>query len=143
MLPDAFEAVCREHRPAALYAQPTMHNPTTAIMSIERRKAIAGIARKHGVAIFEDDIYSLLPTDLPPPLSAYAPELSWYVLGTAKSMAPVFKVAYVVAPSAEAARTRFWPGDRATYWMCAPQKGVCLACDRISRSRFPYLKTDA
>ncbi|MGZ9722719.1 aminotransferase-like domain-containing protein [Rhizobium miluonense] len=127
MLPDAFETVCRNHRPSALYAQPTMHNPTTAVMSIERRKEMAEIARKYGVAIFEDDIYSLLPTDLPPPLSTYAPGLSWYVLGTAKSMAPAFKIAYLIAPSAKAATRYFWPGDRATYWMAAPINSLMLS----------------
>lgn len=79
------------------------------------------------MAIFEDDIYSLLLQNMPPPLSSYAPELSWYILGTAKSMAAAFKVAYVVAPSAELAKSRFWPGDRSTYWMCAPINAATLS----------------
>lgn len=126
-LPDAFEAVCRSDRPAAYYTMPTLQNPTTGIMSIERRRAIGEICRRYGVAIIEDDIYSLLPRDLPPPLSAFAPERSWYVLGTAKSMAPALKVAYVVAPTAAAAAERFWPGVRATYWMCAPMNGSIVS----------------
>lgn len=127
LLPDAYETICRDHRPGALYAQPTVQNPTTSVLGVERRERIAEISRRYGVAIFEDDIYSLLPTDVPPPLSAYAPELSWYVLGTAKSMAAAFKVAYVVAPSPEAAKARFWPGDRSTYWMCAPVNAATFA----------------
>lgn len=126
-LPDAFEAVCRADRPAVYYAMPTLQNPTTAIMSTDRRRAIAEICRRYGVVIIEDDIYSLLPHDLPPPLSTFAPELSWYVLGTAKSMAAALKVAYVVAPTAEAAAERFWPGVRATYWMCAPMNGSIVS----------------
>ena len=105
--PDAFEAICRADRPAAYYAMPTLQNPTTRTMGIERRRAIADICRRHGVAIIEDDIYSLLPPDVPPPLSTFAPELSWYILGTAKSMAAALKVAYVVAPSAASAAGRF------------------------------------
>ncbi|MGY4167823.1 aminotransferase-like domain-containing protein [Bradyrhizobium sp. USDA 4529] len=120
MLPDAYEAACSAQNLSAVYAMPTLQNPTTAIMGVDRRKTIAEISRKYGVAIIEDDIYSLLPTDVPPPLSAFAPEISWYILGTAKSMAAALKVAYLVAPSAEAAQSRFWPGVRATYWMCAP-----------------------
>lgn len=127
ILPDAFEAVCRDQKPAALYAQPTLQNPTTGILSDARRRAIADIARKHGVAILEDDIYSLLPTDIPPPLSAYAPELSWYLLGTAKSIAAAFKVSYVVAPSQQAAMTHFWPGDRSTFWMVAPFNAAVIS----------------
>ncbi|MDW9782436.1 aminotransferase class I/II-fold pyridoxal phosphate-dependent enzyme [Sinorhizobium meliloti] len=118
--PEAFEAVCKQHRPTAYYAMPTLQNPTTAIMSSERRKAVAEICRRYNVAIIEDDIYSLLPTDVPPPLSSFAPELSWYILGTAKSMVAALKVAYLVTPTAESAAMRFWPEVRATYWMCAP-----------------------
>lgn len=120
IVPDAYEAACKQHRPRAYYAMSSLQNPTTGIMSEERRRAVADISRKYGVAIIEDDIYSLLPANLPPPLAAYAPEISWYILGTAKSMAAALKVAYVVAPTAEAAQTYFWPGARATYWMCAP-----------------------
>ncbi|MBS7705591.1 PLP-dependent aminotransferase family protein [Chelatococcus asaccharovorans] len=120
VVPDAYEKICKESRPTAFYAMPTLQNPTTAIMSTERRQAIAGISRRYGVSIIEDDIYSLLPMDPPLPLSAFAPEISWYILGTAKCIAPALKIAYLVAPSAKEALARFWPGVRATYWMCAP-----------------------
>ncbi|MFE2847747.1 PLP-dependent aminotransferase family protein [Streptomyces scopuliridis] len=118
--PDAFERICRTRRPAALYTMPTLQNPTTVTMSPDRRRAIADVCRRHGVSVIEDDIYSLLPTDAPLPLSAYLPELSWYVLGTAKSIAAGLKVAYVVAPDEESAKAWFWPGVRSTYWMVAP-----------------------
>lgn len=124
LLPDAFEQLCRRQPPKALYVQPTLHNPTTAIMPLTRRRALAETCQKYGVAIIEDDVYSLLPGDTPPPLAALAPELSWYLLGTAKSMAAALKVSYLLAPSPEAARKHFWPGGRATYWMCAP---ICAA----------------
>ncbi|MGW3954863.1 aminotransferase-like domain-containing protein [Streptomyces sp. NPDC004752] len=122
--PDAFEHICRTRRPAALYTMPTLQNPTTVTMSVERRRAIADVCRRHGVSVIEDDIYSLLPTNAPLPLSAYLPELSWYVLGTAKSIAAGLKVAYVVAPDEESAKARFWPGVRSTYWMVAPINGA-------------------
>ncbi|WP_245497461.1 PLP-dependent aminotransferase family protein [Mesorhizobium sp. M5C.F.Ca.IN.020.32.2.1] len=120
MEPEAFRDACRIHSPKAMYSTPTIQNPTTGIMSIERRQEIARIAREYGVAIIEDDIYSLLPTDQPPPLSTFAPEISWYVLGTTKGVAAGLKTCYVVAPSVQEANARFWPGVRATYWMCAP-----------------------
>ena len=95
-------------------------------MPVERRLAIAGIARKYGVPIVEDDIYSLLP-DAPPPLSSFAPELSWYVLGVAKSVAAGMKVAFVVAPSEKEAAESFWPGARGTHWMSAPVSAAVMA----------------
>ncbi|WFU33687.1 PLP-dependent aminotransferase family protein [Bradyrhizobium brasilense] len=120
MIPDAFRTVCQTHRPKAFYPLATLQNPTTVTMSVERRKEVVAIAREFGVSIIEDDIYSLIPRNAPPPLSALAPELSWYLLGLAKSVAPGMKVAYVVAPSTEAAAALFWPGVRATFWMTAP-----------------------
>jgi DNA-binding transcriptional MocR family regulator len=126
LMPDALEAICRAERPQALYTVPTHQNPTTSIMPLARRREIAGIARAHKLAIIEDDIYSLLTPDAPPPLSALAPELSWYVLGTAKSIAAGMKIAYVVAPTAEGAAQRFWPGVRGTHWMSTPMSAAIM-----------------
>lgn len=120
ILPDALEELCRRERPKALYVLSTLQNPTTATMSLERRRAIVEVARRYDLQIIEDDIYSLLPDNAPPPLSALAPERGWYMLGVAKSMAAGVKIAYVVAPSAAAAEAQFWPGVRATFWMAAP-----------------------
>lgn len=83
-------------------------------------RAVARIPRAHGVAIIEDDIYSLLTPDGPPPLTALAPGITWHGLGTAKSVAGDVTVAYVTGPSPEAARQRFWPGVRGTHWMATP-----------------------
>lgn len=126
MVPDAFEAAIRTEKPGAVYLVPTHQNPTTTIMPLSRREQIAGIAQHHGIAIIEDDIYSLLTSDGPPPLSALAPEICWHLLGTAKSIAPGMKVAYVTCPSPEAARQRFWPGVRGTHWMVAPMSAAIM-----------------
>lgn len=120
MLPDALDDACRKERPKAVYPLSTLQNPTTATMSLERRQAIAAIARQFDLQIIEDDIYSLLPEKQLPPLSTLAPERSWYLLGVAKSIAAGMKIAYVVAPSVERAEALFWPGVRATFWMASP-----------------------
>lgn len=120
LIPDKLREIIKARKPKALYAVPTFQNPTTSIMPTERRKEIAAIAREFNLPIIEDDIYSLVNADLPPPLSFYAPELSWYVLGTAKSIAAGLKIAYVVAPTSKEAEQRFWPGVRGTHWMATP-----------------------
>ncbi|MET4483668.1 PLP-dependent aminotransferase family protein [Bradyrhizobium sp. F1.13.3] len=120
MLPDAFEKVCKEHKPRALYTLPTLQNPTTGILGLERRKNIVAIARKHGVVIFEDDIYSLLPEDMPPPLAELAPDITYYILGTSKSIGAGLKAAYLVTPRETDPARLFWPGSGMTYWMIAP-----------------------
>lgn len=119
LLPDAFDAACRAHAPKALYCTPTLNNPTTATMSEARRAAVAEVARRHGVAIVEDDAYGRLPADGPPPLAAFAPELTWYVGGVAKALSPALRIAYVAAPDARRA-TRLSGALRASVGMASP-----------------------
>lgn len=108
--PDAFEAACRSGTPRALYCMPTIHNPTTAIMPEPRRKEIAGIARRHGVTIVEDDIYGFLATKPPNPLAASAPECSYYLTSASKSVLPGLRIGYVLSPpgTAERLATPVW-----------------------------------
>ncbi|MCW1412999.1 PLP-dependent aminotransferase family protein [Rhizobium sp. 1AS11] len=125
--PDAFEGVCQKANPAAIYLVTTYQNPTTVTMSLQRRRQIAEIARRYDVKIIEDDIYSLLSPSPLPPISAIAPEISWYLLGTAKSFAAGLKLAYVVAPTPNEAARVFWPGVRATYWMATPMSAALMS----------------
>lgn len=117
--PDALEEACRTHQAVALCTVPTLQNPTASIMPAERRREIAGIARRHGLFLVEDDVYGSIPTDVPTPLSAYAPELSYYVASLSKSVAPGLRVAYVLAPDGRGA-TQVSSATRATLWMVAP-----------------------
>lgn len=103
-LPDAFEKACRDFKPKALFLMPTVHNPTTSVMSLLRRQQLSDIARRYGVAMVEDDVYGMLPTDVPPPLGAIAPDLTWHITSFAKCLGPGGRIGYLVAPSAEAAQ---------------------------------------
>jgi DNA-binding transcriptional MocR family regulator len=115
--PDAFAAACRLGA-KALYCVPTLQNPTTAVMPEARRREIAAAARAHGVAIVEDDVHGRLHADPPPPLASFAPELSVYVTGTAKSVAPGLRIGFMLAPGPLVPRIA--AGIRATTWMAAP-----------------------
>jgi DNA-binding transcriptional MocR family regulator len=116
--PDAFQAACRGGAPKALYCVPTLHNPTTAVMPETRRKEIAAIARAHGIAIVEDDVHARLHPDPPAPLASFAPELSCYLTGTAKNLAPGLRIGFLLAPPQLVPRIA--AGIRATTWMAAP-----------------------
>ncbi len=102
ILPDAFDRACRTQSPKALYCVPTHHNPTTATMSEERRRDIATVARQHGVFIIEDDVYGFLPEHRPPPLAAFAPELTFFITSTSKSMSGGLRTGYIVPPASMA-----------------------------------------
>jgi DNA-binding transcriptional MocR family regulator len=95
---DAFADACRRLAPKALYVNPTLLNPTTHTISESRRQQIAAIARRHNVAIIEDDPYGILPVDGPPPFAAIAPEITWHIAGLAKCLGAGLRIAYVVVP---------------------------------------------
>lgn len=118
LLPDAFEAACRNAKPRALYCVPTIQNPTASVMTSERRAQIAMIAQRHGVAVVEDDIHALLTEDPPPPLSAFAPEISYSITSTSKVLTPGLRIGFLLAPPGMVERLA--AGIRATTWAAAP-----------------------
>jgi DNA-binding transcriptional MocR family regulator len=119
IIPAGFEQACREVGPKALYCTPTLQNPTTATLSLARRWEIARIARRHGVAVIEDDPYGMLPAAPLAPIAALAPEITWHVAGLAKALSPALRIAYVVAPDGRAA-SRLAAGLRAITGMASP-----------------------
>jgi DNA-binding transcriptional MocR family regulator len=94
--PDALDAACRMHKPAAIYVNPTLHNPTTSTMSLARRRAIIAVARTHGVRIIEDDAYGVLPSRSPPPFAALAPDITLHISSLSKCVSPSLRIAYLV-----------------------------------------------
>jgi DNA-binding transcriptional MocR family regulator len=98
--PDAFAALCASDVPKALYLNPTINNPTTAILSQSRREALARTARRYSVPIIEDDPYGFLPLSRRTSLAELAPELTFYVTGFAKCLGAGLRIAYVATPSA-------------------------------------------
>lgn len=127
IVPDAFEAACRIQRPKALYCNPTVQNPTASIMSESRRLEIADIARRHGVAIIEDDALGRLHLNAPKPIAALAPDVTWYVMGMTKCMAQGLRIAYLVAPSADRLQRSIAPVEHLSYWHCAPLVGALVS----------------
>lgn len=98
--PEAFGPLCAADLPKALYLNPTLNNPTTAVMSPERREAVAEIARRYNVPIIEDDPYACLPQQRSVALAALAPELTFHVTGFSKCLGAGMRIGYVSLPSA-------------------------------------------
>lgn len=118
LVPEAFEAACRDAAPRALYCMPTLQNPTGRTMPLERRRALVEIAGRYDVALIEDDVYGFLPDQPLPPLTALAPAHAYYITSTSKSMAPGLRVGYVVAPESRVDRVA--AVIRASTWLIAP-----------------------
>ncbi|MEO8667080.1 MAG: PLP-dependent aminotransferase family protein [Bauldia sp.] len=118
IVPEAFEEACRRFAPRLLYTMPTLQNPTTVTASVERRRAIARIARAHSVIIVEDDAYGFLVEPRATPYFAIARESSVYLTSLSKPMAPAMRLGYVAAPAA--LRRRLLVSFRATTVMASP-----------------------
>jgi DNA-binding transcriptional MocR family regulator len=102
--PDALDDSCRKHKPKAVYLVPTQHNPTTATMSANRRKAVADIIRKRATVLIEDDVYGPLEPQVSP-IANLIPERTYYAASIAKCIAPALRVAYLLAPDRAAEQT--------------------------------------
>ncbi len=83
-------------------------------MSLERRVALVDIARRHGVAIIEDDVYGPLVSQRLPTIASLCPELTFHIAATSKVLAPGLRLGYLLSPPdnsalcAEAVRTTAW-----------------------------------
>jgi DNA-binding transcriptional MocR family regulator len=118
ILPEAFERACRSGTARVLYTIPTIHNPLGTVMPEERRREIARIAEEHDISIVEDDVHSFMLERPPLPLSAFAPERSYYIVTTSKSIAGGMRIGYLLAPLRMVERLA--TSLRATVWMAAP-----------------------
>jgi len=68
-LPHAFEALCKTEKPGAFYCNPTLQNPSTLTLTLQRREALADVALCYNVPIIEDEPYGMLPFDAPATLA--------------------------------------------------------------------------
>lgn len=118
LTPESLDEVCRTNRVSALYCTPTVQNPTTSVLSIARRDAIARICRKHNLLIIEDDAHGVLVENRPAPLSHFAPERTILISSLSKVVAAGLRVGYLHAPAALISRLS--AALRATCWMATP-----------------------
>jgi DNA-binding transcriptional MocR family regulator len=111
ILPEALDQACERVKAKALYCGPAIQSPTTL--------EVAAIARRHGLAIFEDDIYGRLPRQAPPPITAILIELGYCIVSLAKCLLPGLRIAYCVTPGAASA-ARLAAAIRATSLRASP-----------------------
>ncbi|OAK67156.1 PLP-dependent aminotransferase family protein [Lederbergia galactosidilytica] len=99
MCPTAFEDACTNDNIKGIYLIPDYHNPTATYLSVEKRKKIAAIAKRHNQFIIEDASYHLLNKRPLPAMASFAPEQVIYIASLSKSIAPGLRLAYVAVPS--------------------------------------------
>jgi DNA-binding transcriptional MocR family regulator len=82
-----------------IYLQPTLHNPTCVVMSLERRKLIAEFARQKNILIIEDDAYRFLHPNPPLRFLDLIPENTFHIFSLSKPFNPFIKTSYLIAPT--------------------------------------------
>lgn len=97
IVPEVLDSLCVKHRPAALVCVPTLHNPTAATMTEQRRSAVVHIARKHSLAIIEDDAYAAFDDEGLPPLYSLYPEKTILLTSLSKPISPNLRVGFATA----------------------------------------------
>ncbi|WHT23542.1 PLP-dependent aminotransferase family protein [Crossiella sp. CA-258035] len=101
---------------AAVYLQPTLHNPLGVTMSGPRRAEVAEALRRKDIPLIEDGIYGFLRPESPP-LAALVPERAVLVDSLSKRLAPGLTLGFAVAPTgvadrlAAALRSGAWAGS--------------------------------
>nr|MBA2518841.1 PLP-dependent aminotransferase family protein [Chloroflexia bacterium] len=97
---DLLEPVLQREQPRLIYTVPTFQNPTGAVMSAARRRALVTLAARHGIPILEDDhVREVRFGDpIPPPLAAFDRHGNVIHAGSfTKSLIPALRLGYVVA----------------------------------------------
>lgn len=90
-----------ERRGARLvYLQPTIHNPTCAVMPLQRRLEIVQLAREKDLYLIEDDAYRFLHPSPPPAFFQLMPERTFHIFSLSKPFNPLIKTAFVFSPAA-------------------------------------------
>lgn len=94
------EELCKKHTIKAVYVTSHHHHPTTVTLSAERRIHLLNLAKQYGFAVIEDDYDYDFNYDHAPilPLASHdACGNVIYVGSICKTVAPVFRIGYLIA----------------------------------------------
>lgn len=118
LLPDALERAVLTYGSRLLFCTPSLHNPTTSTMSMQRREAIAELVRRHNLLLMEDVVHAAAMADPPPALSSLVPDKSFLLASFSKVMAPGLRVGYLEASHPWLDKVA--ASIRSDCWMVAP-----------------------
>jgi DNA-binding transcriptional MocR family regulator len=99
--PDALEDALARYRPKLVYLIASFHNPTGAVLSRDRRRAVLELAARYRVPVLESSLYADTHLEAPPPPSLLALDGSGIVIGQgsfSKIAVPGLRIGWLVAP---------------------------------------------
>jgi DNA-binding transcriptional MocR family regulator len=111
---DALDALVAEHRPKAIFVNPTLQNPTGATFSMASAFRLLQVVERHRLWLVEDDVSrELAPPGAPLFAAMEGLQRVLYVGGFSKTITPGLRCGYVVAERdvlRELARTKMAVG---------------------------------
>jgi DNA-binding transcriptional MocR family regulator len=125
MRPAALDAVARKGLMRAVYLQPNVINPLALMMPEDRRVELVEVARRHDLAIIENDILNIMIPDRVPPFAVLAPERTLHICGFTKITVPGLRLAYLAAPPRHA--TAVANRHLVANWMATPPMADLLS----------------
>ncbi|MEE9407608.1 MAG: PLP-dependent aminotransferase family protein [Polaribacter sp.] len=97
------ENLCKKNVIKAVYVTSHHHHPTTVTLSAERRIHLLNLAKKYNFAIIEDDYDYDFNYNHSPILPLASHDVNGnviYIGSVCKTVAPVFRIGYLIAPKA-------------------------------------------
>ena len=120
-----------------LYVVPNFQNPTGLLLSLEKRRRLLEWASRHDLLIVEDDPYGDLyfedaagPGDTRPLKADDTEGRVVYLSSFSKTLSPAFRVAWMVAPAALAAR---FETAKQCLDLCTSDFNQHLVCEAVRR----------
>lgn len=98
MMPAALDDLARKGAIRAVYVQPNVINPLAVMTPEARRAELVAVARRHDLAIIENDILNIMIPDRVATFASLAPERTLYICGFTKITVPGLRLAYLHAP---------------------------------------------
>ncbi len=98
---DNLEEICQTQPVRLVYVTSHHHHPTTVTLSADRRMRLLQLSEKYGFVILEDDYdydFHYASSPILPLASADTRGMVVYVGSLTKSIAPAFRIGYIVAP---------------------------------------------
>jgi len=98
---DELEKVVKVTKPKLIYTISNCHNPTSTIMSIERKEKLIKISKKYEIPMIDDKTYSEIYFDKFPPVSLGSLDHSQNIMEVgsfSKSVFPGWRIGWLVAP---------------------------------------------
>lgn len=138
LIPQAFERQCQHQRPRALYLIPNQDNPTCACLPLERRQAIAAIAREYQVWLLEDDVQLNPSEQRLPSLLALAPERTLHISSFSKLVAGGLRVGMLQVPASLLPHAR--ANLKAQCWMVSPLAPALICQGLADASLLPLIE---